>query len=250
MNALRELIAGNFPDAVKGFERELALTPDDIAIADGLSKALQGAGDYRRALPYMECVHSYQKANNPDAPGQLLPMACAHWYLDECEKALGLVRELCASMFEGAISMAPDQAGGATFGLVLHYMGITAGDDQNRDYALDYLRALNAKYDKRPTLFRYPVQTVKQILGELSFEDALEGATKERSLPAAYQIAKSNRMALGELGIALFHDGVLRRASGDEAGCMERMQQVFKLGYQTESMRWQLARHEVLLSAR
>lgn len=94
------------------------------------------------------------------------------------------------------------------------------------------------------------MQTVKQILGELSFGDVLEGATKERSLPAAYEAAKSSRLVLGQLGIALFHDGGLMRASGDEAGCMERMQQVFDLGYQTESIRWQLARHEVLAKAR
>jgi len=231
---------------VKGFEQELSLAPDDIASADGLSKALQGTGNYRRALPLLERVHSYQKASNPDAPGQLLALSCAHWCQDDRHKALELVRELCAGMLDGSTSMAPDQAGGATFGLVLHYMAVTAEDEGNRNYALDYLRKLNVKYNKRPTLFRYPVQTVKQILGELSFGDVLEGATKERSLPAAYEAAKSSRLVLGELGIGLFHDGALLRASGDEASCMERMQQVFDLGYQTESIRWQLARHEVL----
>ena len=245
MDALRELMAGNFPEAVIGFERELLLTPDDIAPADGLSKALQGAGDYLRALPFMQRVHSYQKSNNPDAPGQLLAMACAYWCLSDQGKALELVRELCTSMLDGSVSMAPDQAGGATFGLILHYMSVTAGDDVNCDYALDYLRKLDVKYDKRPTLFRYPVQTVKQVLGELTFEDALEGATKVRTLAAAYEAAKSSRLVLGELGIALFHDGILRRASGDEAGCLQRMQQVFDLGHQTESIRWQLARHEL-----
>jgi tetratricopeptide (TPR) repeat protein len=250
MDALRELMSGNFSEAVNGFEQELRLGPDDISSVDGLSAAYQGIGDYEKALPLMGRVHAYQKAGNPDAPGQLLAMACAYWCLSDRNKALGLVHELCASMLDGSVSMAPDQAGGATFGLVLHYMAETAKDGANRDYALDYLRKLNAKYDKRPTLFRYPVQTVKQVLGELSFEGALEGATKARSLPAAYQAAKSSRLALGELGIALFHDGALYRASGDEAGCMERMQRVFDLGYQTESIRWQLARHEVLRKTR
>ncbi|ESW89749.1 hypothetical protein X770_12660 [Mesorhizobium sp. LSJC269B00] len=146
--------------------------------------------------------------------------------------------------------MAPDLAGGATFGLVLHYMALTTGDDATRDYAFEYLRKLNVKYNKRPTLFRYPVQTVKQMLGEIAFEDALEGATKERNLAAAFRAADSNRSIKLALGVALFHDGALRRVSGDETGCMERMQQVFDMGYQTEPVRWYLARHEVLRTER
>ena len=146
--------------------------------------------------------------------------------------------------------MAPDQAGGATFGLVLHYMSETARENASRDFAFEYLRKLNVKYDKQPSLFRYPMQTVKQLLGEVTFEDALYGATKERSLTAACRAADRNRSVKLALGVALFHDGALRRASGDEAGCMERMQDVFGLGYQTESVRWCLARHEVLGTVR
>lgn len=137
MDALHELMAGNFSEAVRGFEQELSLAPDDIASADGLSKALQGAGNYRRALPLLERVHSYQKGSNPGAPGQLLPLSCAHWCRNDRDKALELVRDLCARMLDGSISMAPDQAGGATFGLVLHYMAVTAEDERNRNYALD-----------------------------------------------------------------------------------------------------------------
>jgi hypothetical protein len=49
--------------------------------------------------------------------------------------------------------MAPDQAGGATFGLILHYMAVAAGDAANVDYALRYLQKLNTKYDKHPHRF-------------------------------------------------------------------------------------------------
>jgi len=64
-------------------------------------------------------------------------------------------------------------------------------------------------------------------------------------LTAAYKAAESNRSIKLALGVVLFHDGVLRRAQSDEAACVDRMKQVFGLGYQTETFRWYLARHEV-----
>ena len=141
--------------------------------------------------------------------------------------------------------MAPDHAGGATFGLILHFMAVTAGDSAARDAALKFLQKLNVKFDKRPTLFRYPVATVKQLPGEAPFEDALASATGARNLAAAHHAANSKRLTMPALGQVLFHDGAIRRASGDEAGCKARMQEVFALGYQTDAVCWYLARHEV-----
>ncbi|MEQ1552378.1 hypothetical protein [Sphingorhabdus sp.] len=268
MDALDLVLAGRFDDAVKAYQMELATDPNDIGSVDGLSKAYQEKGNFRAAIPLMERVHEHQK-RNPDHPGQHLYLAAAFWCLDDRGHAIELAHGLCAAILDGSVSMAPDHAGGATFGLILHYMAVTAGDEANRDYALRYLKKLNAKYDKRPTMFRYPVATVKQLLGELSFEDALDGwrqewqsineymtaehrfdaalraATKMEGLQAAYHLAGYNRSIKLQLGVALFHDGAIRRANGDEAGCRTRMQEVFALGYQTESVCWYLARHEV-----
>jgi tetratricopeptide (TPR) repeat protein len=246
MSALDLLIAGRFEDAIRAYRELIVVEPNDIGWIDGLAKSYCELGDYRSALPLLYKVDAYQKKNTPDAPGQQLEIGAAYWCLDDRTRAIELVRELCAGIMDRSIGMAPDLAGGATFGLVLHYMALTMSDAANRDYALEYLRKLNVKYDKRRTLFRYPVQTVKQILGEIAFEDALEGATNERSLAVACRAADNNRSVKLALGVALFHDGSLRRAAGDDVGCMERMHQVFDLGYQTESVRWYLARHEVL----
>lgn len=245
MSALDHLMAGRFDEAITAYQAELAANPGNGGTISGLAHAYMGAGRYEEAIPWEWRVHERSKARNPDTPGELLYLSCAYWCLEDRGHAIELAHKLCAGILDRSISMAPDQAGGATFGLVLHYMAVTAEDEPNRNYSLDYLRQLNVKYDKRPKSFFYPMQTVKQVLGELSFEDALEGATKERSLPTAYEAAKTSRLVLSELGIALFHDGALRRSLGNETDCMERMQQVFDLGYQTESIRWQLARHEV-----
>jgi tetratricopeptide (TPR) repeat protein len=245
MSALDHLMAGAFDEAITAYQTELVSKPDDGGATSGLAHAYMGAGRYEEAIPWEWRVHERAKARNPDSPGELLYLSCAHWCLEDRNRAIELARELCASILDRTVSMAPDQAGGATFGLILHYMSVTGRDDANRDYALEYLRKLNVKYDKQPTLFRYPVQTVKQLLGEVAFEDALEGATKERSLAAACRAAESNRSFKLALGVVLFHDGLLRRVQGDEVACADRMKQVFDLGYQTEAFRWYLARHEV-----
>lgn len=244
MEALDLFMTGRFEEAVIAYRRELAIDPDDRSAIDGLASSFMGLGAFADAIPLMQRLHEYHKARNPDSPGQHLDLSCAYWCLEDKPKAIELAHGLCAAILDGSVSMAPDQAGGATFGLILHYMALTAGDGGNVNYALRYLQKLNSKYDKHPHRFYYPKHSVKQLLGELSFEDALEGATEQRNLAAAYRAAEQNRAIKMDLGEVLFHDGVFRRTNGDESGCISRMQQVYDLGYQTEPIRWYLARHE------
>lgn len=244
MDALDYLVAGRFDEAVPAYLEELAYDGQDISAIAGLASAYMGLGNYRSAIPLMQRVHESNK-RNLDHPGQHLYLAIAYWCLDDRDHAIKLVFGLCASILNRTVSMAPDSAGGATFGLILQYMAVTMNDSAKLDYALRYLKKLNVKYDKTPRRYRYPVATVKQLLGELSFEDALESATGERDLKAGYRAADKNRSIKLDIGEVLFHDGALRRANGDEVGCKTRMQEVFALGYRTEPVRWYLARHEV-----
>jgi tetratricopeptide (TPR) repeat protein len=245
MTALDFLMGGRFEEAIVAYQKLLEIKSGDLGSMDGLASALMGAGRFKEAIPPMLRVHEADKAEIPDHPGQHLYLATAYWCLEDRARAIELARGLCAGILDRTVNMAPDFAGGATFGLVLHYMAMTAADDANRDYALRYLQKLNVKFNKRPTLFHYPVATVKQLLGELSFEDALESAAGTRDLEAAFRAAGGNRSVMLRLGIVLFHDGAIHRANGDEAGCKRRMKEVFHLGYKTDSVRWYLARHEV-----
>lgn len=245
MEALDYLMAGRFGEAITAYHNELENDTDSRPALAGLASSLMGAGKYSEAIPLKWRVDKKNKAETPDSPGQHLYLSVAYWCLGDRTRAIELAHGLCAGILDRSVGMAPDLAGGATFGLILHYMAVTAGDDANRDYALRYLQKLNVKYDKRPRMFRYPVASVKQVLGEVAFEDALESATGVRDLVAAYRAAKEDRYIKAMLGVALFHDGVIRRANGDEAGCRRRMQEVFAIGYQTEPVRWYLARHEV-----
>jgi tetratricopeptide (TPR) repeat protein len=245
MNALDFLMAGRANDAIKAYQEILARNSNDPGAVDGLASAYMLAGRYADSIPLMWRVHERQKAQTKDHPGQLLKISCAYWCLENRPRAIELARGLCSGISDRTIGMSPDMAGGATFGLVLHYMAVTAGDVGSTNYALEYFSMLAEKYDNRPSLFRYPRETVKHLLGLASFEDVLEAVSKKRTLDAAYEAAQENRSIKSGLGVALFHDGVLHRVRREEAACMVRMTRVFDLGYQTESIRWHLARYEV-----
>lgn len=238
--------AGDFSKAIDLWSKELALHPNNDALNDGLSKAHQGFGTYRNALPFLNKVHDHQKSEVPDHPGQWLAMSVAHWCLGERLEAIDYAYALCLGQEKRTINMAPDQALGATFPMFLYYYAVTAGDEDNIAYAISRLEALNRKYAMHPEhYYIYPKQSLKQILGELSFEDALEGATELRDLDIALQTVPRGRHKYSHLGTALFFDGVVSRARGDEAACKARLQQVFDLGWKTDTYCWQLARHEV-----
>jgi tetratricopeptide (TPR) repeat protein len=244
MTALDLLMSGRFDEAIAAYRQALAINPDDLGSLDGLASALMNAGQYEEAIPLKMRLHECDKAENAGHPGQHLYLAAAYWCLEDRARAIEFAHGLCAAILDSSVTMAPDHAGGATFGLFLHYMAVTAGDNVNRDYALNFLQKLNVRYDKRPSMFRYPVATVKQLLGEASFEEALVSATGEHNLAAAYHKANESRSVMLRLGTALFHDGAIRRSNGDESACITRMQQVFALGYQTEPLCWSLSRHE------
>jgi tetratricopeptide (TPR) repeat protein len=246
MEALDFLIAGRFDEAIEAYSQELKIDHNDISAIAGLASAYMGASKFEEAIPLKLRVHERAINHTPDSPGQHLNLSCAYWCLENRSYAIELAHGLCAGILSGAVNMAPDQAGGATFGLILYYMALTASDTVNVDYALQYLQKLNVKFDKHPHRFFYPKHTVKQLLGELSFEDALEGATQQRNLSAAYRAADNDRSIKIDLGGVLFHDAVFHRTSGDSAGCMMRMKEVFELGYQTEPIWWYLARHELV----
>lgn len=243
--ALDFLIAGRFDEAIAVYTAELRSKPDDPGAVSGLARSLTGAGRYAEAIPLLMRDNDRSKSIIPDSPGRQLDLACAYWCLEDRTRAIQLVWNLCSGILNHSVNMAPDQAGGATFGLILHYLSVTAGESAATEYSLQFLRKLNLRYDKRPTLYRYPVQTVKQLLGEVDFEAVISAATKQSTLDNAFAASKVDPVVKVYLAEALFHDGALARARGDEALCSIRMDQVFELGFQAGGTRWCYARKEL-----
>lgn len=245
--------AGHFDEAIAAYRNEIAANPGNIDLVYGLSQAYLGAGDYAEAIPLLWQVHHDEKAKIKDHPGQQLNIACAYWCTENRNQAIELARGLCEGILDRSIGMAPDLAGGATYGLILHYMTTTARDASNFEYALKYLKKLKVKYDKNPDRIQAPRQSVRQLLGNTSFKEVLREATysvvEKRpgvdDLSKAKKLAQKNISTKSALRVALFHDGVYRRTLGDEVGCMSRMKEVTDLGISGSLTRYYLARHEI-----
>ena len=243
--ALDLLIDGQFAQSVDAYRKCLVENPHDSPSRAGLAAALMGAARYDEAIPLEWEVHERAVSQVPDTCGQLPELACAYWCIEDRERAIELAHDLVAGNLARKINMAPDLAGGCSFGLTLYYMAVSTGNAAERDYALAFLRKLKTKYDKNPLFYGFPKLCVQQLFGDASFEDALESATGERSLESATATARPSRAKVSDLSVVLFNDGSFRRGAGDEEGCARRMHQVFDLGFWAEPTHWYMARHEV-----
>lgn len=248
-DALDLLIDGRFDEAVAAYRRDLAANPDDGPSRSGLAAALMGAGRYEEAIPLKWQIHESDVMRVQDTCGQLVDLACAYWCTDDRFRAIEIAHGLVAGNLARKINMAPDLAGGCSFGLLLYYMAVSARNDAERDYAIAFLRKLKAKYDKTPQLFGFPKMSVQQLFGDASFEDALQSAAGVRSLEEARKIGRANRARMIDVSVVLFNDGSFRRGRGDETGALERMREVFELGHWADPIAWYLARHEAGVSA-
>jgi tetratricopeptide (TPR) repeat protein len=239
------LVGGQFEEAIAAYKRDLSINPEKRGARDGLASALMGAGQYEAAIPLKWAAHEDDVRETPDTCGKLFDLACAYWCIDDRQRAIELAHGLVEGNLARRINMAPDLAGGASFGLVLYYMAVTVHRDDEREYALAFLQKLKAKYDKTPTFFADPKVTVQQLFGSATFEDAVEAASKERSVVPALAKASILRAVAVKLSVVLFFDGIFRRAAGDEAGFRERMNDVCKLAHWADPIYWYFARNEV-----
>jgi hypothetical protein len=248
-SALDLYVAGRFEEAVEAYRDRLKTEPNEWSSMDGLASALRGAGRFQDAIPLMWEVHKRDLAQVPDSCGQLVNLACAYWCTEDRTYAMELAHGLVAGNLARKINMAPDSAGGCSFGLMLYYMAVSTRNETERDYAVAFLKGLKVKYDKSAHAYGFPKLCVQQLFGDASFEDALESATGERSVEAATESARPKRARVSDLSVVLFNDGSFRRGAGDEEGCARRMREVLNLGYWAEPTHWYLARHELATRA-
>jgi hypothetical protein len=149
-------------------------------------------------------------------------------------------------ILDGSIEFA-DAAGGVKQGLLLYYMGVTAGDKEAAVKALSYLRTRT----KRRAIELFPGSVARYYLGEIDFADVLSDATRGRahSAASAMTIAHGDLLSRREVCVALFHDGVKSRAQGDEVRCQSRMRECLSLENPLLEEEWYLAKYEVEHSA-
>jgi tetratricopeptide (TPR) repeat protein len=240
-----------YDEVIAESRQRLTANPEDLAAIGWMAHALQAKGAYREAIEWLErgdSIRSKDKQFNkavPGHPGSRGNIACLYWLLGERASAILGMHGSAAGILDRTIKYA-DAAGGMTQGLLLYYMAVTAKVPEEASYALDYLRnrveALRKRVQERLSE-SWPSPIAQYLLGDVGFESVLEEVERKPNLAvpdaaARIEIGRRNRLML-----ALFYDGVKRRATGDETHCLIRMREAYLL--ENRSVEWFLTRYEI-----
>lgn len=243
-----------YAEAVAEARRMLPAALDDVGPIECLAEANLCLGDYAIALPLYERLDAHRRADPvrqcvaPGDPGWRKYVAIIHWMLGDRAKGIELFGQLVDGILDRSVNYG-DIAGGVQQGLLLHYMGVTAGDEAAKTKALKYLR----NRAKRMAIQAFPGPVARYYLGEIDLAAMLVAATEQLSpkrggtadLAEAMELARGDLLTRRFMCVALFHDGVKARAEGNEAHCMKRMRECFELENPLIELEWYLARFEV-----
>jgi hypothetical protein len=240
------LRAHRFESVVATCRDRLKQDPTDIEAVGNLAAALKALGRYEEAIPLYERIGTYEKKTSAAVglPGRQLDIACIYWMMGECALGIEQMGALVDGILDGSINYG-DIAGAVTQGLLLYYMGVTAGDDGASAKALKYMR----NRAKRSAIRLFPGPVVLFYLDQIHFPELLEAATEKRravrDVTSAIDVATDDLLSRRQVCVALFHDGVKARARGDESHCLIRMHECAGLRNPLIEQEWYLARYEV-----
>jgi hypothetical protein len=249
---VRELMRSHgYAEAIAELQRNLEQNPEDMAAVADMAKALEANGEYKEALLLFERLAEYEKGNvrvNAAAPGRAawqIEVASLHWLADNHTEAVRLMHGLAAGILDGSINYG-DAAGGMSQGLLLYYMAVSEKLSGEASFALDYLRGrvtrLTRIHSNLCTVWPCPV--AQYYLEDIPFEKVIE-SVNHRIVSPFVDEAKAELGKRIRLTVALFHEGVLRRAHGDEDGCLARMRECYALENPLKGQEWYFARYEV-----
>jgi hypothetical protein len=134
-----------------------------------------------------------------------------------------------------------DFAGGVSPGLLLWYGGLSVGLNETIEQALRCLRS-RAKASR---IRYYPGHVALFLLGRMTFEQVLEGATGTSDLNEAIVIASAKPLERRQLITALFYRAIMEREAGRHDACITHLKQCVELENPLVEPEWFLARHEL-----
>jgi|CXWL01.1.fsa_nt_gi tetratricopeptide (TPR) repeat protein len=238
--------AHRFDELVKACQQRLALDAADMEAAGHLATAFKALGRYAEALPYYALLDEDEKSTSvaEGLPGRQKDIACLHWMLGDRITGMNLMAGLVDGILGGSINYG-DIDGGVSQGLLLHYMGITAGDEAVQAKALSFLR----DRAKRSAAKTFPGPVARYYLDEIDLPELLAAATSKqgavRDPGGAIEAARGDLLTRRFVCVALFHDGAKARGMGNQAHCMRRMEECFALPNPLIEQEWYLARFEI-----
>lgn len=246
MNAQELLWSHKYAEAVADLRRLLEFNPDDMAVVEGMAKALRANGEYQEALSFFERLAAGRRRDKianamaPGNPAWHIDIACLHWLSGDRSKATREMHELVAGILSGSIKYG-DAAGGMSQGLLLYYMAVTENNSKEAAFALDYLR----NRVKRTFSKVWPFPIAQYYLGDIGFEAVMEAVSRQPAMAVPLDPAKIDLGRRRRCSVALFHHGVRHRTQGDKEYCLARMRECYSLENPLIEQEWYLARYEV-----
>jgi hypothetical protein len=101
------------------------------------------------------------------------------------------------------------------------------------------------RLSRKSSIDYWPGPLARYVLGEISFAEVLAALSKQSDVGNPFEAALADVLARRWLCVALFHDGLRHRVTGQEELCMGRMQECFGLENPFIEPEWYLARYEV-----
>lgn len=197
------------------------------------------SGEYADAIPTFEKVDGYESRLVPGALGRQEQLSVCHWLVGNHSRALDIIRELVASVRDGKITYT-DFAGGVSQGMILCYMAVTLRSPSDVDLAMSYLK----NRAEHRQIHNWPGPAALYLLGQVTFDDAVQNATGFTDLTQAKAAAEQDLMKRRHLTNILFSAAVERRMAGEEAGCHVYMAECASLTTPLIEYEWHLAKGE------
>src|SRR5206468_6542829 len=116
--------------------------------------------------------------------------------------------------------------------LLLYYMAVTANIPSEVSYASQFLR--NRVESPRGLVKNlmsgaWPCPVAQFLLGDVTFKSLMDEVEREANLAVPDAAARNETTRRYRLMWAIFYDGVKSRAEGNEAKCLSRMREVYRL---------------------
>ena len=185
-------------------------------------------------------MHDRNRGAHPGALGRPVLLSVCHWMSGDRERALEIIRQLVIDV-RTRIVYYTDFAGGTSYGVILCYMAATLKAADDVALALKFLRwATRRRYAQS-----WPGPAAAHLLGKISLDDAMIGATGTSDIETAKAIGEEKVMKRRNLTSLLFAAGTARRVAGDEDGCRRLMGACASLTDTLCEYEWHLACREV-----